>query len=352
MTAARLRIISAGPGVTIQDGGRHGFLQFGVTESGPMDRLAHATANLAVEVPSDSAAIEASLAGVELTAEYAPVTVSIAGGSFSISLDGYRLPSAALLRLDPDHKLAVQAGSSGAWCYIAVAGRFDIQPVLGSLSMHTRSSIGGKALEAGAVLPLIAPRTAGPFVAEIVAPWLDRPGELIRVILGPQHDYFSAEQIGAFLNTVWTVSNRSDRMAYLLEGPKLTHAKGFNIVSDGTAAGSIQVPGEGRPIVLMADRPPTGGYPKIATVVGADLGRLAQLRPGQQFRFASVSIEEAVSARRLESETLAQRILLRPLAHALPPEFLLSRNLVDGVTSGVDDSPDHTAIPGKHRRKM
>lgn len=334
MSATRLRILSAGPGVTIQDGGRRGFLRFGVTESGPMDRLAHRTANRAAGVPCDSAAIEVSLGGIELTVEGAPLAVAIAGGSFNVFLDGHRLPSASLVRLAADHTLAVRTGASGAWCYVAVAGRFDRTPELGSVSMHTRTSIGGRPLEAGTMLLVAEPRTPDLDAAEIVAPWLDRREEEIRVILGPQDDYFSTEQIAAFFKATWVVSHQSDRMGYLLDGPKLSPAKGFNIVSDGTAFGSIQIPGEGRPIVLMADRPPTGGYPKIAAVIGADLGRLAQLRPGQELRFAASSVEEAVSALRREIQTLEQPITLHPLGGLLSARSLLRQNLVDGVTDG------------------
>jgi len=313
-----------------------------------MDPLAHKTANRAVAVPYDSAAIEVSLGGVELTPEGAALTVAVAGGSFHVSLDGHILPAASLVRVGVNHKLTVRAGASGAWCYIAVAGRFNLQPALGSLSMHTRSLIGGSALDVGAQIPVIDSQTIEPATAEIVAPWLHRPGEMIRVILGPQNDYFDSAQITAFLNGPWTVSNRSDRMAYLLEGPKLAHAKGFNIVSDGTAAGSIQIPGEGNPIVLMADRPPTGGYPKIATVISADRGRLAQLRPGQKFHFETTSIQDAISARRDEMNELSKPILLRPLVHSFPSEFLLSRNLVDGVTDGLAEFPESTARSPKH----
>jgi 5-oxoprolinase (ATP-hydrolysing) subunit C len=336
MSTAGLRILSAGPGVTIQDGGRHKFLRFGVTESGPMDRLSHATANRAAGVSLDSATIEVSLGGVELTAEGMALTLSLAGGSFDIRLDGERLPSACTVQVGMGQHLVVRPGLAGAWCYIAVGGKFNLPPALGSVSMHTRSSIGGKQLEARTLVQVIASQVAESMTAEIVAPWLERGRENIRVILGPQNDYFDSAQITAFLESIWTVSNQSDRMAYLLEGPRLEHAKGFNIVSDGTAAGSVQIPGEGRPIVLMADRPPTGGYPKIATIIGADLGRLAQFCPGQKFRFAVTSIEEAVSARRRDTEALAPRILLRPLPHFLRPEFLLSENLVDGVTDGLD----------------
>jgi biotin-dependent carboxylase-like uncharacterized protein len=336
---AALRILSAGPGVTVQDGGRHGFLRFGVTESGPMDKLSHATANRAVGVAADSAAIEVSLAGVELTSEGTPLTVAVVGGSFDVRLDGEKLPPACLTLVRVDQKLSVKAGDSGAWCYIAAAGRFDLQPTLGSVAKHTRSAIGGKNLEAGDLIGVIASAPTVRTSAEIVVPFPERGCEEIRVILGPQNDSFDDEQIALFLNSTWTLSNRSDRMGYLLEGPQLTHAKGFNIVSDATVTGSIQVPGGGQPIVLMADRPPTGGYPKIASVIGADLARLAQLRPAQKVRFEVASIEDAVRARRYQKVLLASPISFRRLPD-FQPDILLGNNLVDGVTDGSIESAE------------
>ena len=337
MTVA-LRILAAGPGVTLQDGGRHGYLRFGVTAAGPMDPLAFATANKAAGAPLGAAAIEVSLGGVELSVKGGSVSLAIAGGTFKVSLDGRDVPMPCLARLAPESRLSIRPGPEGAWCYVAPAGRIDVPPVLGSVSTHTRSGIGGingRALAAGDVLPIVAPRAFDDVVATIAAPWLVRPGADIRVLLGPQDDYFSAGEIAAFLDGPWTLSGRSDRMAYALEGPKLTHAKGFNIVSDGIAFGAIQVPGAGAPIVLMADRQPTGGYPKIANVIGADLGRLAQLRPGARFRFRSVNVEEAVAARRAEAAALAAPFTIEPLVRAdLPSEFLLGLNLVGGVTAG------------------
>jgi biotin-dependent carboxylase-like uncharacterized protein len=222
---------------------------------------------------------------------------------------------------------------------VAVAGRIDVPLTLGSVSTHTRTGIGGlcgRMLAAGDLLPVTVPRDVGPATAEIKAPWLDRPGDIIRVVLGPQDDYFPSEQITAFLNGPWTLSHRCDRMAYLLDGRPLVHAIGFNIVSDGIARGAIQVPGDGMPVILMADRQPTGGYPKIANVIGADLGRVAQFRPGTRFSFAAVSITDAVAARRDDVEALAGSVTCQPLVRThLPSEFLLSRNLVDGVTDGA-----------------
>ena len=336
-----LRVLAAGPGVSLQDGGRHGYLRFGVTGAGPMDPLAFATANCAVGAPADVPAIEVSLGGIELTAEGGDVSVAIAGGAFKIALDGRELPAAALVRLKPDARLSIRPGPEGAWCYVAPAGRIDVAPVLGSVSTHTRSGIGGiggRSLMAGDLLPIANARALDPAAATISAPWLDRPGTEIRVLLGPQDDYFSADQIAAFLAGPWTLSGRSDRMAYQLEGPKIGHAKGFNIVSDGIAHGAIQMPGSGQPVVLMADRQPTGGYPKIANVIGADLGRLAQLRPGATFRFRAVTREEAVAARRAEADVLAGPPPIEPLVRTdFSSEFLLGLNLVGGVVGRGED---------------
>ncbi|KJC42182.1 urea amidolyase [Bradyrhizobium sp. LTSP885] len=334
---AILRVLSAGPGVTLQDAGRHGYLRFGVTAAGPMDRLAHAAANLAVGNPAGATALEVSVGGVEVTAQSAPLHVAVAGGEFSLSLDGRPLPPAMVLNLDEGAVLRIRAGGRGSWCYLAVAGRFAVPKVLGSHATHTRTGFGGvngRAVVAGDRLGIEPSGSSAPSPGAIIAPWLDRPIDAVRVVLGPQQDYFADDQISAFLAGPWTVSAKGDRMACFLDGPQLTHARGYNIVSDGIAMGAIQVPGDGRPIVLMADRQSTGGYPKIATVIGPDLGRLAQARPGTTFRFEAVSIEQAVAARRDEAAELARGIVVEPLLRTdFSSEFLLGLNLIDGVVS-------------------
>jgi biotin-dependent carboxylase-like uncharacterized protein len=335
--SAALRILAAGPGVTLQDGGRRGYLRFGVTGAGPMDRLAMATANHAVGAPAGATAIEISLGGIDLAADGATLTIALAGGSFDVSLDGRKLPAAARLALAPGSTLRVRAGAAGAWCYLAVGGRIDIPLVLGSNATHTRSALGGlngRALGAGDVLPIrdAIPCDAG--TAAIVAPWLERSDDAIRVILGPQADYFSAQQIATFCHEGWTISHRSDRMAYFLEGPPIAPANGLNIVSDGIVMGAIQVLGDGRPMVLMADRQVTGGYPKIATVIGPDVGRLAQMRPGSRVRFVATTIEAAVAARRAEAALLETPIEMVPLVRKdFSAELLLGSNLISGVTA-------------------
>jgi biotin-dependent carboxylase-like uncharacterized protein len=336
---ASLLVRSAGPGVTLQDAGRRGYLRFGVTPAGPMDEGAFLAANLAAGAAPDAAAIEVSLGGLELEAVGRTIGLAVAGGDFDLSLDGRAAPSACVLTLEPGAILSIRPGPSGAWCYVAVAGRLDLPPVLGSLATHTRSAVGGvegRALRAGDRLPLVELRPASVETQAIEAPWLAPSDAPIRVLLGPQDDFFTIGAIRDFLGARWRISPRSDRMAYRLEGPALAHARGHDIVSDGVALGAIQVPGDGAPFVLMADRQPTGGYPKIAHVIGADIGRLAQLRPGESFAFVAVSAEEAVAARRKRRESIGRGVTLASVARALSSELLLAENLIGGVADATD----------------
>jgi 5-oxoprolinase (ATP-hydrolysing) subunit C len=338
--SAALHIVAAGPGVTLQDAGRHGYLRYGVTAAGPMDALAMATANRAIGAPAGATAIEVSLGGVELTADGAALPIAIAGGHFDLSLDGQRLPSAVRLALTPGAKLRIRAGADGAWCYLAVGGHIDVPPMLGSNATHTRSAlggIGGRALAVGDVLPVRDINAYEGGTAALAAPWLERGDDPIRVILGPQDDYFSSEQIDTFCRDAWTISHRSDRMAYFLEGAGIAPANGLSIVSDGIVMGAIQVLGDGRPMVLMADRQVTGGYPKIATVIGPDQGRLAQMRPGSPVRFAVTTIDTAVAARRAERAMLDSGVQAVPLARSPSAELLLEANLISGVSGGNAD---------------
>jgi biotin-dependent carboxylase-like uncharacterized protein len=213
--------------------------------------------------------------------------------------------------------------------------------VLGSLSTYTRAAIGGlegRALRAGDAIPLklaIAPERE-----ERMLPALDlAPPKRFRVILGPQDDYFTQEGIAALLASTYTVTPASDRMGMRLTGPTIAHAKGYNIVSDGIAPGSIQVPGNGLPIVLLADRQTTGGYPKIATVISADLPALGRLVPGAQVAFGAVDIEAAeAAARRLAADlaALSDRIVPARREPVLDAARLLAENLVSGVADARD----------------
>jgi 5-oxoprolinase (ATP-hydrolysing) subunit C len=331
---AHLVIRAAGLGTTLQDGGRHGYLRYGVSAAGPMDWQSHGRANILAGNPEQAVAIEVGLGGIEISAEGGAISLGFAGAPFSLMLNGKALPPAGRIRLDQDDLLSIKAGAAGAWFYLSPAGGFDLPPVMGSLSTSLRSGIGGRALAAGDRLPLRV-------TASLPALGLEQPAPSsgpIRVLLGPQDDYFTPAAIEQFFATRYRVAPRSDRMAYRLDGPPLEHAKGFNIVSDGIEMGAIQVPGDGKPLVLMADRQSTGGYPKIGYVIRADIGRLAQLRAGETLRFEAATIDAA--RRELFADLRAMRESLSrtfPLGGGLSSEFLLSQNLISGAQSMAEE---------------
>jgi 5-oxoprolinase (ATP-hydrolysing) subunit C len=327
---AQLRIVRAGPGETLQDAGRYGYLRYGIVASGPMDWIAFRLANRALGNPGDAASIEVSLAGIEVACEQAPLTVAFAGGGFVWERDGKRFPSAAVVRLEPGELLSARAGSWGTWAYLAVCGGVDVPLVLGSRSTYARFAIGGyegRALRAGDVLNVrdhAQPVTEG----TLRSPFLERSSSPIGVVLGPQDDYFTAQARETFFSESYAISARFDRMGYWLEGPKLAHEAGFDIVSDGIPLGAIQVPGSGQPVVLMADHQATGGYPKLGTLARIDTGRFAQHRPGERVRFAACTVDAAQHGLR---ETFAT--LEKPLTLA-GDDVLGSSNLIGGVVDG------------------
>ncbi|HMF06553.1 MAG TPA: biotin-dependent carboxyltransferase family protein [Methylocella sp.] len=334
--AAWLRVLHAGIGATIQDGGRYGYLRYGVTPAGPMDWTAFRTTNLALGNVFHAAAIEVSIGGLEVICEGAPIWLAFAGGDFVWHRDGKSLPKAARLCLAPGASLTAGAGHSGTFAYLAVEGGIATPVTLVSRATHTRSGIGGvdgRTLRSGDVLPVASTgaQCGENFEAAMDAPWLERQGGPLRVVLGPQDDYFTEESLSVFFSNEFALTAMADRMAYYFDGPEIISAKGYDIVSDGIALGAIQIPGDKRPLVLMADRQPTGGYPKLGVVARADIGRLAQMRPKDMCRFKMVSAEEARAALlQLEEEITETVSRLRPL-HQLTSKNLLEANLIDGV---------------------
>ena len=219
---------------------------------------------------------------------------------------------------------------------------FETPVVMGSRATHTRSAMGGiegRMLREGDVLPAasMGRRDGASFEAIIDAPWLARDPEPFRVVLGPQDDYFTAETLSAFFAGAFTLTPMADRMAYRLDGPDIAHAGGYDIVSDGTALGAIQIAGDKQPLVLMADRQPTGGYPKLGHVARADIGRLAQMRPGENCCFRAASVAEARAALVAREDEIATTVArLCPLRRALTSETLFAANLIGGVVDPLD----------------
>ncbi len=336
-----LRCIDPGPLATIQDRGRLGWQRFGVSVAGAMDPVGLAVANLLVGNGPDAAAIEVTLYGGTWEAAAQSIRVAIAGATFNPTIDGQPVALHRAHTLKRGQKLALGAASDAARGYLAVAGGFDAKPVLGSASTHLRSRLGGfdgGPIRAGQDLALVlADAPAGPDLALDPALLPPTPSRF-RVILGPQDDAFTKEGIGTLFTGHYAITAEADRMGMRLLGPSIAHAGGYNIISDGIAPGSIQVPGAGQPIVLFADRQTTGGYPKIATVISADLGFLARCRPGTIVRFEKTDLAGAAAARRALADRLARlTVSLAPARSraALDSAHLLAHNLVDGVADAL-----------------
>jgi len=351
--SALLRVLAPGLMTTVQDLGRPGFQHLGVPVSGALDPISLRAANLLVGNPPGAAALEMAYQGPTLAVEADSVRVALAGGRAPAEIlapdgDGSaarRLAPFESIRLVRGQRLRIGAPAGSAVVYLAIEGSFDIAPVLGSLSTLTRAAIGGfegRALRAGDALPLGLETVAEREERMLPPPSLAPPAR-IRIVLGPQDDYFTPAGLATLLGSTYTVSRASDRMGMRLEGPSLEHSsKGYNIVSDGIAPGSIQVPGNGLPIVLLADRQTTGGYPKIATVISADIPALGRMMPGSKVAFAAVGIEAAeAAARELAAEIAAMAQRLAPVRRepVIDASRLMGENLVSGVVNAREASP-------------
>jgi len=330
-----LRVKQAGPGATLQDAGRFGYLRYGVTPAGPMDFAAFRTANLALGNDAGAAAVEIATGGFEVVCEGAPLWLAFAGGAFLWQRDGAGLPPAARIHLKTGERLAARAGTFGAFAYLAAAGGFDTPSVMGSRATHTRSGLGGiegRMLKEGDLLPVAQAQAVPDFEAAIAAPWLARDCDPIRVVPGPQEDYFSPAARARFFGSEYRLTPAADRMAYRFQGPEIEASQGHDIVSDGVALGAIQIPGDRQPLVLMADRQPTGGYPKLGHVAKADIGCLAQLRPTETCRFRPVTADEARAALlALEDAIAGANAHLQPLRLPLTTQRLLNSDLIGGI---------------------
>lgn len=319
MTGALFRAIAPTPVVTVQDVGRRGWRQFGITGAGAMDRQSLALANALVGNHVGEAALEFAYAGGEWVVEASSCRVAITGGAFAATADGMPLAPFSSTVLRRGQALRIGGGANRVWGYLAIAGGFDVPLTFGSRSTHVRTGIGGfegRSIRPGDAIPLrldVAPNEP----ERLGFPADDDDGP-IRLILGPQEDYFDERSRALFLSDTYQMTWQQDRMAYRLEGPTLRHQIGYNIISDGVVPGCIQVLGTGLPIVLMRDAGTVGGYPKFGTIIEADLGRLAQKRPGSLVRFTAVSVVEAQEARRrflarlqLIAETMASPLPVR-----------------------------------------
>jgi biotin-dependent carboxylase-like uncharacterized protein len=345
----KLVVTSIGPASSVQDGGRHGAQRYGLTESGAMDRLALAAANALLGNAPFAAAIEIGPFTAVFTARGGAVRVGLSGAPRSADLAGRQVAVDTSMIIPDGETLTLGFAKGGAFNYLAIEGGIAGEAMFGSLAVNARAGLGSpypRPLQAGDELPARPASGAPERRIELPAP----ASGPMRVILGPQDDEFSDEAKALFLGSEWRISSTSDRMGYRLEGPAIRHLHGHNIVSDGTVNGSVQIPGNGTPIVLMMDRGTTGGYPKIATVISADLGRLAQTPAGTGFRFKAVGMAEAqAEARRFAELLRSLPDRLRAIeSNELNIEALHDANVAGHAVNAVDADTWHHAPAPSH----
>lgn len=306
MAEALLRVVSAGPHGTVQDGGRPGLMRFGVPASGPMDRKALKIANLALGNNPEASAIEVSPGGLVLDCVQGSLTLAAAGGGFILEVDGARLGSWTVFDLCAGQRLIVRRGPWGNWMCLAFAGQLQAPVWLGSTATHGASGFGGGALVAGRELVIAGavrrPARLGPISCPVSA----RPRPLLHVVSGPQHRCFARETLARFATGTFHLSAAYDRMGVRLGGPDLTPEAALSIPSEPILRGSVQVSGDGVATVLLADHQTTGGYPKIATVLGDDLDGFAQCRVGDPVRFQVISPGDAITIARQRVRSTAR----------------------------------------------
>jgi biotin-dependent carboxylase-like uncharacterized protein len=297
----------AGLRTTVQDLGRPGLGHLGVPTSGAADRFSLRLANLLVGNADGAAALETTLVGPSLRFETAAV-VAVTGAPVPITLDGADVPAGVSFLARRGQLLRVGRAGEGVRSYLAVAGGIDAKIVLGSRSTDTLSGLGPAVLRAGDVLRLESvPADAGfaqarppyPAVvgrrvpASVLAGVLPTGLRAVRVVPNPARDWFSRDATALLYRGEFTVSPASDRVGVRLSGPRLERTRAGEAATEGVVTGSIQVPPDGLPIVLLADHAVTGGYPVIAVVACVDVSLIAQARPGTTLRFAEVSVAAA-----------------------------------------------------------
>ncbi len=290
-------IQSAGMLTTVQDKGRFGYQRFGMPVSGAMDIFSYRLANLLVGNDCDKACLEATITGPEIIFT-APAAIAICGADMSPEKNGTPLRLNRTIEVESGDRLSFGSLKNGCRSYIAFSGGIDVPRIMGSRSTYLMAGTGGfegRALRSGDELPL-GKSTHRKRIMEIPGDMLPvyKTSQEIRICPGPEISRFGLEGIQQLLTTEYLVTGQSDRMGYRLSGNSIKHrSSNADIISAGISAGTIQIPGDGQPVILMADRQPTGGYSRIANVISADLILVAQMIPGDHMRFSEISIKEA-----------------------------------------------------------
>ncbi|MEH7076429.1 biotin-dependent carboxyltransferase family protein [Neobacillus drentensis] len=311
MNSPIFRVIKPGLQTTVQDFGRFGYQQFGVSPAGAMDSYSMQIANILVGNVREEAVLEVSFTGPSLEA-LSDMVVSICGGDFSPTVDGQPVQTWRSFLLKKGQVVSVGQCKQGARTYLAIAGGIDVPTVLGSKSTFLNGCMGGhegRALKKNDTL-FGFPEIRKPYksVGSDLIPEHYKQLE-VRVILGPHHQLFTAQSLRQFLSEEYRISPQSNRMGYQLNGTRLEHTNGPDIISDPIPLGGIQVPASGQPIILMADHQTTGGYTRIATVISVDISKVARAVPGTVIKFSQVSLEESQRLY-VERQSLLKRLAL------------------------------------------
>jgi len=317
-----IMVVKPGWLTTVQDLGRYGYQQYGMPVSGAMDRYSYILANRLIGNHDHDAALEITLKGPELLFEHDSV-IAVTGGDLAPSLDGIVMPLWTSVPVKAGSRITFGTRRIGARSYLAIAGGVDVPVVLGSRATHIASQTGGlkgRTLAQGDILIGKTPslnqhRTMGRSLPEYLRPIYSSVTAL-RILPGPQGEAFSEQALAVLTTNSYRLTSQSDRMGYRLEGAKLRHGKAEQYISDGTAMGLLQIPPDEQPILLMADRQTTGGYPKLATVITADLHLAGQLLPGNTIQFTTTTPQEARAALKTQWDALQQA--LPPVSAAAP----------------------------------
>jgi biotin-dependent carboxylase-like uncharacterized protein len=341
--SAGLKVLAPGLHTTVQDLGRLGYQAIGVPVSGALDGFSLRLANALVGNSPGTPALEVLMSGptFEVAADTVRVALAGVGANLAIGAEKARIGAGQSVTLPRGAVIEVVAGQSASG-YLAVEGGVAVALVLGSASTYVRAAIGGldgRALRHGDFVPLAMARASERAELRLPLPLTPTGDQPIRVVLGPQQEYFTEEAVAAFLVAEFRISQSADRMGMRLDGPFLQHRRGWDIVSDAITTGAIQVPGSGQPILLLADHQTTGGYPKIATVISADLPVVGRRRPGDLLRFAAVTVEvaeELCRAAECHLAELAAKLEPIPDHPAIDLGSLYDGNLISGVVSGVE----------------
>lgn len=317
------RVLKGGLQTTVQDLGRTGYQSFGFSVSGVMDTRSFRIANILIDNPENEAALEFSLVGptLEFTSD---TIIALTGGDFSPKINGILIDSYKAIYIQKGDVLSLDSAKSGSRGYLAFSGKLDIPVVMGSRSTGMKYHLGGfkgRALQKGDFIGFRIKKNYLPhFLSRSIAPENFSHNALtLRMVLGPQHDYFTEKGLKDFFSSSYEITTDYDRMGCRLEGHPIEYKNSVDIISDGIAFGAIQVTNSGKPIVMMADRQTTGGYAKIGNIIRTDLPRLAQSKSGRVVQFVAVSIQVAQQLLRNEEKQMGKisRMILAPCKEVL-----------------------------------